>query len=606
MIKFFYSKDDQAGIVKALGLVFGDIGTSPIYTLTVIFLLLEATPLNIIGIISLVIWTLIIIVFIEYVILVMSLDIHGEGGTLILRSILEKFLKNKKGVFVISILAFLGVSLILGEGVITPAISVLSAVEGARLIPGCENLYLSIVLGISMVIAVLLFIFQSRGTDKIASRFGPIMIVWFVSIGIIGLISSIITPEIFKALNPFYAVQFMIHHGWTGFFLLSQVILCATGSEALYADMGHLGRKPIVHAWNFVFISLVLCYMGQGAILLRNPEAKNLLFTTTQSIFPVFYIPFLIITILATVIASQALISGVFSIVYQGISSGIFPRMRVDFTSNKLKSQIYIGTVNWLLMFLVLLMMIIFKKSEHLAVAYGLSVTGSMVVTGTLISIIFFKQKKYFRCMVACIVVNINVVFFFSNMIKIPHGGYWSLILAAFPFFLILLWTKGQSILYRNLRSLDLETFLVGYGQIYNKRKNIPGSALFFVGNPSKVSPYIIHCIVRSRIIYTRNIFLAIRRTEDPHGIETKLNKIAPGLESFEVIAGYKEVIDIEMQLKKSRIEYNVIFYGVEEIHTENLIWRLFSIVKKITPSFVQYYKIPATKLHGIVSRIEM
>ncbi|MGL4370185.1 MAG: KUP/HAK/KT family potassium transporter, partial [Spirochaetota bacterium] len=347
-MKIIHTKEEWGGIVRALGLVFGDIGTSPIYTLTVMFLLIPATEMNVLGVLSLVLWTLVLIVFIEYVLMVMTLDIHGEGGTFILRSILDQFMKTPQSKKRIGIVAFIGVSLLIGDGVITPSISILSAVEGIRLIPGMEALPGILIVAVSMLIAVALFVFQSRGTDRVAITFGPVMVIWFIAIGGFGLLSVAQMPSVLRAVNPVYAVKLLIDHGLAGTAILAQVILCSTGAEALYADMGHLGKKPIVRAWRFVFVSLILCYFGQGALLLRNPHAKDLLFTVTKELLPGGYIPFLILTITASVIASQALISGVFSIVYQGISSGAFPRMKVDFTSNKLKSQIYIPVVNWM------------------------------------------------------------------------------------------------------------------------------------------------------------------------------------------------------------------------------------------------------------------
>ena len=605
-MKLLYSREEWSGVVKSLGLVFGDIGTSPIYTLTVAFLLLPATGLNVLGMLSLIIWTLVIIVFVEYVLLAMTLDIHGEGGTFILKSIIDRCLPSKRWRAAVSIVSFVGVSLLLGDGVITPSISILSAVEGARLIPGMESLKLGAVVGISMLIAVALFIFQSKGTDKVAKAFGPVMILWFIAIGGLGLVSVVKTPEILKALNPWYAVQFLMHQRLAGFIILSQVILCATGAEALYADMGHLGRKPIVRAWRFVFAALVLCYLGQGALLLRNPAAKDLLFSVAQQIVPVLYIPFLILTVSATVIASQALISGAFSIVYQGIGSGAFPRMKVDFTSNRLKSQIYIGAVNWMLMFSVLLIMFVFKTSESLAGAYGLAVTGTMCITGFMMIAIFASQKKRLRLAIALAVTLIDIAFFAANMTKLEHGGYWSVILASVPFGVIILWMKGQRRVYHYLKPLDLETFLPGYEQIYAKDRNIPGCALFFVGNPHRISPYIIHCVVRSRIVYVRNILLSVHITAEPHGITTKMEMLGAGLESLVIEAGYKEELDIEKLIADEKIKYNVIFYGVEDIVTESPVWRAFSFLKKNSPSFVQYYKIHPEKLHGVVTRVAM
>jgi len=595
------------GIIKSMGLVFGDIGTSPIYTLTVIFAITKPTQDNIYGIVSLIFWTLVILVHLEYSILAMSLSRKGEGGTIVLKEILSRMLQPGKGLALITLLSFLGVALLLGDGVITPAISILSAVEGMVLIPGLESTRQGVLILIAAIIAIGLFIFQDKGTDKVAKAFGPIMILWFASLTVSGLIGISSHPAILKALSPWYAVDFMLHHGIIGFFVLSEVILCATGGEALYADMGHLGRKPIRHAWYFVFVALVINYLGQGAYLLNNPQAKNILFSMVKWEAPLLYIPFLILTITATVIASQALISGVFSIVYQGITTRILPLLKVDYTSTHLKSQIYIGSVNWLLLALVIMIMLVFQKSEHLAAAYGLAVTGTMTITGIMMVVIFSRTKKKWKVPLALFVTLMDILFLVSNLYKLPHGGYWSLILASVPLVTILVWTKGQRALYRALRPLDLDTFEMAYEQIYAKGKNIPGTGLFFVKEYSVVPPYVVHCIIRSNIIYERNVFISIVRTDEPFGLVSELKTgIATGLDAFEIHAGYMEHLEIETLLAENGIKEKVIFYGVEDISTPNPIWKLFATIKRQTPNFVQFNKLPASRLQGVVTRVEM
>jgi KUP system potassium uptake protein len=595
------------GIVKSLGLVFGDIGTSPIYTLTVIVALTKPTAENIVGILSLIVWTLIILVSVAYAWLAMSLGRKGEGGTIVLKEILVRLLKPGRKIAFVGFLSFCGVSLLLGDGVITPAISILSAVEGSLLIPGLENTGQGVLILIASIITVILFIFQFKGTDKVAGAFGPIMVVWFVSLALSGLVSVVTRPEVIKAISPYYALKFMHDNGLAGFFILSEVILCATGGEALYADMGHLGRKPIIRAWYFAFCALLLNYLGQGAFILNHPDAKNILFGMVKWEAPLLYIPFLLLAIMATVIASQALISGVFSIVYQGITTRIMPLMKVDYTSTHLKTQIYIGSVNWTLMVLVIFIMLVFQKSENLAAAYGLAVTGTMTLTGIMMIMIFAHTTKKWKVPIAALVTLVDIIFLVSNMRKIPHGGYWSLILGAIPFTVILIWTKGQRALYRALKPLDMETFLLSYEQIYGKGKNIPGTGLFFTKEWNVIPPYVVHCIIRSNIIYERNVFISIVRTDEPYGLKTEVRRgFGPGLDAFEIKAGYMVMIDIEGLLKKNGIQEKVIFYGIEDIDTRNPVWRVFSVIKKLTPNFVQFNKLPASKLQGVVTRVEM
>ena len=595
------------GIVKALGLVFGDIGTSPIYTLTVIFALTAPTVENVFGILSLVFWTMTILVTGEYAWLAMSLGRKGQGGEIVLREILIKLLRQGKLLAFAGLLSFLGVSLLLGDGVITPAISILSAVEGILLIPGFEHTSHTILVTIAAVIAITLFFFQSHGTDKVAKIFGPVMLVYFSVLFVSGLVSISDMPSIVTAINPWHAVKFFQNNGIPGFFVLSEVILCSTGGEALYADMGHLGKRPIIRAWYFVFAALLINYLGQGAYLLQHPETKNLLFGMIKGQAPLLYIPFLVLTIMATIIASQAIISGVFSIVYQGITTRLMPLMRVDYTSASIQSQIYIGAVNWTLMCAVILVMLLFKKSGNLAAAYGMAVTGSMTITAIMMIIVFSHTTKKWKVPIVAAIAVIDLLYLISTFSKIPHGAYWSIILAAIPFVIIMIWTKGQRALYHALKPLDIDTFMLSYEQIFAKGRNIPGTGLFFTREWNVVPPYVIHCIIRSNIIYERNVFISIIRTDDPFGVKTSLKTgIGPGLDAFEIRAGYMEVIDIEKMLKNNGIQEKVIFYGIEDISTNNPVWRIFSVIKKLTPNFVQFNKLPTSKIQGVVTRVEM
>jgi KUP system potassium uptake protein len=595
------------GIIKAMGLVFGDIGTSPIYTLTVIFALTPPTRANVFGILSLIFWTLTILVSVEYGWLAMRLSHKGEGGTIVLKELLLQLLKSGRVVAFVGFLAFLGVSLLLGDGVITPAISILSAVEGLVLIPGLEGLPEGALIFIAALIAIVLFYFQKKGTDKVAGTFGPVMVLWFVALTVSGLLSLIGDPGVLFAISPHYALKFFQLHGFSAFFVLSEVILCATGGEALYADMGHLGRKPIINAWYFVFAALVINYFGQGAYVLHNPATKNVLFGMIRHQAPLLYIPFLLLTICATVIASQALISGVFSIIYQATTTRIWPLMRVDFTSTKLKSQIYIGAINWFLLAAVLFIMFIFRRSENLAAAYGLAVTGSMTITGIMMIMIFSCRSSGWRVAIATFVTVVDVVFLISNLNKLPHGGYWSLVLASVPLATMLIWTRGQKKLYRLLMPLDWEAFRISYEQIYAACPRIPGTSIFFTRDVNPVPPYVVHVLIACNIVYERGVFICVMRTDEPQGVSTRLQLgISTGLDALFVDAGYMEVLDVEAILRENGIRPKVMFYGVEDIATTNIFWSIFSTLKKLTPNFVQFYKLPPNRVQGVVTRVEM
>jgi len=602
-----YDRETIKGIIKSLGLVFGDIGTSPIYTLTVIFLLTSKTQAHVMGIISLIIWTLIIVVTMEYAWLAMSLGEKGEGGTIVLKEILVPLLKSGRNVALVSLLSIIGISLLFGDGVITPAISILSAVEGMALIPGLEGISQGTLVIIAAMIAIALFAIQRKGTEKISWAFGPVMVLWFCAIAFSGLISIIHVPSIILAINPYYAIEYLMENQISGFILLSQVILCATGGEALFADMGQLGKLPIIRAWYLVFIALLLNYLGQGAFILQHPETKNVLFEMAFQQAEILYIPFLILSICATIIASQAMISGMFSIVYQGITTRVLPMLKVDYTSRKLQSQIYIDSANWFLLFSVLFVMFVFKKSEYLAEAYGLAVTGTMALTGILMTWIFYLKNERSKFILALLVTFVDMVFLTSSLHKIPYGGYWSIILALIPFSIIMIYTNGQKRLGEALSPLNLDVFLKEYSKTYNDINKISGTALFFARDVKRLPPYIGNTMFNNNIIYYDNIIVSLIKTENAYGVSGSFKShLAVGLRVFEIYMGYMEVVDVEQILKENGIEEKTIFYGLEDIVSDNVIWRIYSMIKKLTPAFVQFYKLPPHKLHGIISRIEM
>ncbi|MGE4317538.1 MAG: KUP/HAK/KT family potassium transporter [Deferribacterales bacterium] len=601
------SRDDFGKVIKSLGLVFGDIGTSPIYTLTVIFLILDPTEVNIMGVLSLIFWTMTLLVTVEYAWLGMSLSRRGEGGTIVLMEILNPILKSGRKVAFFTLLTFIGVSLLVGDGVITPAISILSAVEGIRLIPSFAHFSQGYLILIAALIAVVLFSLQSRGTERVAGLFGPVMVIWFAALLLTGAAGIFQHPSVLKAVNPYYAVKFVMTHGVVGFFVLSEVILCATGGEALYADMGHFGRAPITRAWSVVFFVLLFSYMGQGAFLMNNTSSENILFEMVYSQVSFLYIPFLILSVLATIIASQAMISGMFSVIYQAITTRLLPMLKVDYTSKEIRSQIYIQTVNWFLLIFVLLAMVTFKNSEHMAAAYGLAVTGSMTITGLMMSFIFFIRKSYVKAAVSVGITLIDILFLSSNMLKIPHGGYWSLVIAMFPFVVILVYTRGGRKLYRSLKPLALDSFLIDYNKKFAGSSKINGTGLYFIRDINAIPPYIAKTMFINNIIYEENILISITITDEPYGVSWSFrDDLAEGLRSFDIKMGYMDSPDIEKILSTADIQENVIFYGVEDLMTNNPVWKFYSLIRKVTPSFVQFYKLPADKLHGVVTRIRL
>ncbi|MEB2309895.1 MAG: KUP/HAK/KT family potassium transporter [Candidatus Brocadiaceae bacterium] len=599
----------SGGVIKSLGLVFGDIGTNPIFTVPIIFLLIKPTEANVMGVLSLIVWTLIIIVCIEYTWLAMSLGQRGEGGTIVLMESLIRLLKSERQIAFVTFLSFIGISFLIGDGVITPAISMLSAVEGIRLIPRLEGMRQEILILIAGLIAIFLFAFQRKGSEKIAGTFGPVMLVWFLSLSASGIISIMQVPSVMNSINPYYAVKFLSENGMSGFFVLSGVFLCATGAEVLDADMGHLGKKPIIKAWYFVLIAIVLNYLGQGAFLIQHPDAKNILFEMvfqqTQILY--IFIPFLVLSIIATVITSQSMISGMFSVVYQGITTRIMPMFKVDYTSNERKSQIFIGSVNWFLLVSVLCIMSEFRESHNLGAAYSLSVACPMVVTGIIMTWIFYLNGKILKCIISLLVSFADIAFLLSNIYKIPVGGYWSIIIASVPLSMIMIYTAGQKRLYRKAKPIKLATFLVSYDQVYKGLNKIKGTALFFSKNINEIPSYIVHTMFVNNIIYEENIIVSMVVLNEPFGVtDSFTDNLANGLRVFEIYAGYKEVLNVNEILKKAGITEKVIFYGQEDIVPSNMIWGIFSIIKKLTPSFVQFYELTTRRLHGVAMRIEM
>ncbi|MFA7288551.1 MAG: KUP/HAK/KT family potassium transporter [Melioribacteraceae bacterium] len=602
-----HSQTGLRSIVKAMGLVFGDIGTSPIYTLTVILLITAPTHDNIMGILSLIFWTLIILVTLEYAVLAMSLSSKGEGGTIVLKEILTSSLKSGRKVAFVTFLGFIGVSLLMGDGVITPAISILSAVEGLEFIPGIGHISENTIIIITISITVMLFMVQSKGTDKVASSFGPIMILWFIALFVSGIVSLSSYPGIVFAISPHYAIEFFINNGWTGFFVLSEVILCATGGEAIYADMGHLGSEPIRKAWYFVFFALVINYFGQGAFALRHGEPTNILFAMVKSQAEFLYIPFLILTLMATIIASQAMISAIFSLVYQGIRTHMMPLMKIKYTSEDLKSQIYIRAVNWGMLAAVILMILVFRKSGNLAAAYGFAVTATMAISGFFMIFIFRIQRNKLKLFLVSIVFIVDLAFVAAVTTKIPHGGYWSIIIAMIPLFTIWLWTYGNNAMRKSFRSLPIDTFLASYEQIYELGNNIKGTAVFFARDLDMVPPYIVHTFIRGNIIYEHNIIVSVVTMDKPFGVQKLfIPDISEGLSGVEIQIGYMQLANVHKIIKELDVDPKVIFYGVDDIHAKRFLMKLFAVIKRATPNFVQFYELPYNKLHGVVTRLEI
>ena len=432
------------------------------------------------------------------------------------------------------------------------------------------------------------------------------MVTWFSTLAIFGLISIYQTTDVLQAINPMNGLMFLKQQGFASFFILSQVLLCITGAEALYADMGHLGRKPIIRAWYFVFAALCLNYIGQGAYLLRDPECTNVLFSMIKSIFPIFYVPFLFLCVLSAITASQAMISGTFAIIYQAINTRILPMFKVDYTSEKINSQIYIGTANVFLLLFVILTILVFPSSSRLANAYGFALVTTFNITITLMASIFFLRKKYLHLFVTLCLGVIDFTYFLSALTKIPQGAYWALFIATIPFCLIMLYVNGQKAMFKSIKLMDKEEFLGKYNELYPVLTKLDGTALFFARGVDRVPPYIVQTLFVNNILYKENIFVQINKANEPFGLHYDLTQVAEGLKILKIAVGYMDVLRLEKVLKALDIDAKGIFYGVEEIETNNFFWHIFALIKKITPSFVSFYKLPYHKLHGVITQVKM
>ncbi|HSW73550.1 MAG TPA: KUP/HAK/KT family potassium transporter, partial [Candidatus Limnocylindria bacterium] len=601
-------KNDIQESIKSLGIVFGDIGTSPIYTFSAIFALMPATLDNIMGISSLIIWTLMLLVTGQYAWLAMSLaqEHHGEGGIIVLRQILVPLLSSRHLIGVVTFLSFVGTAFFIGDGVITPAISILSAVEGLSYIPNFKALDQTTIVLLAALIACLLFACQRRGTERLSKAFGPIMCIWFIFLALSGIIAVIKFPAVLLAISPSYALHFMFTNGFVAFLLLSKVILCATGSEPLYTDMGHLGRKPIIQAWFFVFPALCLIYLGQGAFLLENPQTENVFYGMISYQFPNFYIPILLLSIVATVIASQAMITGLFSIVYQAMTTHIMPKFRVEYTSSTLMSQIFIPSINNFLAVFVILTIFKFKSSQDLTVAYGIAVSGTMTITSILLTAIFSLKRFFIKAMASFMLIFVNVLFLVSNLFKIPYGGYWSLLVAFLPLTLIIIYTMGQRKLYKTLKSIPMPAFLEKFTLLSEKFPHINGTALFLSNKLDQIPAYVATTMFANNIMYEDNYLVKVQTIKQAFGVTTHFQKDVPeGLKILVIKVGYLEVVNIEKILASLDIYPKVIFFGVEDLRSKNLFWKVYIIIKKLTSSFVQFYKFPVSKLHGVQVQVD-
>jgi len=514
--------------LSALGVVFGDIGTSPLYTMKEVFSLskhpVELTQFNVLGILSLIFWSLIMIVSVKYVAFIMRADNRGEGGIMALLSLANKNAPSGNKRNLIVILGILGACMFYADGMITPAISVLSAIEGLEVVaPSLSYL----IIPITLAVLFILFYAQSKGTNVVGAFFGPIMFFWFLTLAVLGIINIAQEPHVLEAINPLYAFHFFQLAPMVAFVALGAVVLSVTGAEALYADMGHFGRKPIRLAW-FIFVlpALTLNYFGQGALIISNPEnIKNPFYLMAPEFL---VIPLIILATLAAIIASQAVITGAFSVSRQALLLGFLPRMHVEHTSENQEGQIYLPRINWLLMIAVMALVVTFKSSGNLAGAYGIAVTGDMVISTLLLA------------------------FFSANILKIPDGGWFPILIGTVIFILMTTWKKGRALLYKILKgeAIEINSFITSMGT--NPPPRVEGTAIFLTPNPDGVPHALLHNLKHNKVIHEKVIILTVMFMDYPHSLTKDLvtvEKLPHNFYKVTVKYGFKDEPDLPKDL---------------------------------------------------------
>ncbi|WP_050478362.1 potassium transporter Kup [Herbaspirillum rhizosphaerae] len=552
--------------LAALGVVFGDIGTSPLYALKECFSPEHGIAFShdaVLGIISMLFWSITIVVSLKYVLFVMRADNNGEGGVLALMALsLRTAVSGSPRAKFLMMLGVFGACMFYGDVVITPAISVLSAVEGMDIAaPGTSHY----VIPLTLVILIALFLIQRHGTNLVGKLFGPIMFIWFISLGALGLFHILKAPGIMVAINPYYAVHFMIEHSLQAFIVLGSVVLVLTGAEALYADMGHFGIRPIRFAWLYtVMPCLVINYFGQGANLLANPEAiKNPFYLMVPE---VLLVPMVVLATFATVIASQAVISGAFSLTSQAILLGFVPRMRILHTSEDERGQIYIPLINWMLLVLVVAVVLAFKKSDNLAAAYGVAVTTTMVITTMLAAVVMRIEWKWHPVLVTLVIgafLTVDLAFFTANLLKIADGGWFPLLLGGAAFFLLMTWYSGRMLLRMRIKDdgIPLEPFVEGL--LAHPPHRVGGTAVFMTGNINTVPVALLHNLKHNRILHERVFFLKISIWDVPYVSDEErltLKDMGGNVYLLRAAFGFKEAPEVNKVLDLTAAQFNMEF----------------------------------------------
>ncbi|MBI1397499.1 MAG: potassium transporter Kup [Betaproteobacteria bacterium] len=603
--------------LAALGIVYGDIGTSPLYAVKEVFAGAQhAVPIgteNVLGILSLFFWSLFLVVTIKYVSFLTRVSNRGEGGVIALMTLaLRKGRRSSRSGTALVLLGLAGASLFYGDGVITPAISVLSAVEGLETVTPFFDPY---IVPISLTILVSLFLFQRMGTARVGALFGPIMVIWFATLAVFGAMSIARHPAVLAAIGPWHAYRFLIGHSTLGFFALGAVVLCVTGAEALYADLGHFGSRPIRYGWlGCVMPALVINYFGQGALLLSTPGAADNPFYMLAPIWARY--PLVVLATIATVIASQAVISGAFSITQQAIQLGYAPRLDIRHTSEHEAGQIYLPAVNWGLLVAVVVLVIGFGSSTRLASAYGIAVTGTMLITNVLataVAIRIWKWRPVYACVAALPFVCIDAGFFLANAVKIPDGGWFPIAFGGAIFILLTTWKRGRELLTQRLAkgAVPLAEFVPWLAT--ERIERIPGSAVFMTASPSSVPSALLHSLKHYRALHDQIIILSVEVSDVPRVPDServRVRRLDGRISQVTVTYGFTDEPDIpealascgEHGLQLDMME-TTFFLGratlIPKRRSDLAYWRalLFVAMFRNAGSATQFFRLPPNRV---------
>lgn len=611
--------------LAAIGIVYGDIGTSPLYTMKEVFAKhhgLSPVPVNVLGVVSLILWGLIIVISLKYVTLVLRADNRGEGGIMAMTALaLSSVTQKSRWYYPVMLLGMVGAGLFFGDGVITPAISVLSAIEGLEVAaPGLKPY----VIPVTLAVLVALYVVQRRGTAGIGKWFGPIVLVWFITLAAMGIGNIARNPVILIAFNPLHALGFLIHNGWFAFVSLGAVVLALTGAEALYADMGHFGKKTVRLAWfSIVAPALALNYLGQGALLLSNPAAVSNPFFLQLGPWSVY--PLVVLSTMATVIASQATISGAFSVTQQAIALGFLPRMRIRQTSESQKGQIYIPLVNWLQLAAVILAVVGFGSSSNLASAYGIAATATMLTT-TLLTFFVVRFGWKFPLLLSVAATGfflmIDVALFSSTSLKIISGGWFTLTISALMVMLMLTWRRGRELVFQSLQRqlIPLDDFLQSL--FINPPLRVPGTAVFFRAEGDGVPHALLHNLLHNQVLHERTIFLTVFATDIPRIPDRERIKVVPlGHNCYQVnvFYGFSDERDIPNALQKGRhaglsidpMQTSFFIARQTVLATPKAgmaLWReaLYAAMSRNARDAADYFKIPPNRVIELGAQVEI